>query len=298
MGSFTSNQQCRRCRVGKGVRGRTRWDSCDERLWGDGGGVVDGPALGGGAGEESGGGVYGEGTVGAGDGEHGGVVDGVAEDGVWCVFAGGDADAAEGFYFVFVGGDMDEAVGDEAVVDFYAGREDVVGGDVEAADAFFDDPVVGGADGPEVAAFLLELGDEGGEFGEDVGLDVVAEELGGGGAEAIDGEAAVDGDHVAADVVLGDGGVFIAFVALLDPGDLVEGDELGVDGPVHEGGAGVAGPEGAVAVEYGDLWVEGVDAGVEVGGGEAEGGAGVGQEGLPLDAGCTCHLMRAAGMEM
>ena len=68
--------------------------------------------------------------------------------------------------------------------------------------------------------------------------------------------------------------MLVAFVAGVDPGDLVGGDELGVDGPVHEGGAGVAGPEGAVAVEYGDLGVEGVDAGVEVGGGEAEGRCG------------------------
>ncbi len=225
-------------------------------------------------------------------------MDGVAEDGVGGVFAGGDAYAAEGFDFVFVGGDVDEAVGDEAgVVDLYAGGEDVVGGDVEAADAFFDDPVVGGGDGPDVAAVVLELGDEDGEFGEDVGLDVVAEELGGGGAEAVDGEAAVDGDHVAADVVLGDGAVLVAFVAFLDPGDLVEGDELGVDGPVHEGGAGVAGPEGAVAVEYGDLGVEGVDAGVEVGGGEAEGGD-VSDKSEPLDAGCKCDSMRGAAEEM
>ncbi len=168
-----------------------------------------------------------------------------------------DADAAEGFDFVLVGGDVEEAVGDVSIFDFYAGGEDVAGGDVEAADAFFDDPVVGGADGPDVAAVVLELGDEDGELGEDVGLDVVAEELGGGGAEAVDGEAAVDGDHVAADVVLGDGAALVAGVALLDPVDLVEGDELGVDGPVHEGGAGVAGPERAVAVEYGDLGVEG-----------------------------------------
>ena len=141
---------------------------------------------------------------------------------------------------------------------------------------------------------MLEFGDEDGEFGEDVGLDVVAKELGGGGAEAVDGEAAVDGGHVAADVVLGDGAALVAFVAFFDPGDLVEGDELGVDGPVHEGGAGVAGPESAVAVEYGDLGVEGVDAGVEVWGGEAEGGAGVGQGGYLCGAGCWCHSMRAA----
>ena len=146
-----------------------------------GGRIVDGPGFVGGAGEEAGGGVYGEGL--AGDGEHGRVVDGVAEDGVGCVFACRDADATEGFDFVFVGGDVDEAVGDDAVNDFDARGEDVIGGDVEAADAFFDDPVVGGADGPDVAAVVLELGDEDGEFGEDVGLDVIGEEVGGGGAE-------------------------------------------------------------------------------------------------------------------
>jgi hypothetical protein len=58
-------------------------------------------------------------------------------------------------------------------------------------------------------------------------------------------------------------------------------DEPGVDGPVHEGGAGVAGPEGSVAVEYGDAGVEGVDAGVKFWRGEALGGSAVGQEGAP-----------------
>jgi len=69
--------------------------------------------------------------------------------------------------------------------------------------------------------------------------------------------------------------VLVTLVAVVEPGDLVGGDEFGVDGPVHEGGAGVAGPEGAVAVEYGDAGVEGVDAGVEVWGGEEFGGGGV-----------------------
>jgi len=255
---------------------------------GDGGGVVNRPGFGGGAIEEAGAGIYGEGL--ARDGKHCGVVDGVAEDGV----GGGDADAAQGFDFVFVGGDVDEAVGDDVVVDLDAGAEDVVGGDVEAANTFFDDPVVGGADGPDVAAVALEVGDEEGELGEDVGLDVVGEEVGGGGAEGCDWEAAVDLGHVAADVVLGDLAALVAFVALVEPGDLFGGDEFGVDGPVHEGGAGVAGPEGAVAVEYGDAGVEGVDAGVEVGRGEAEGGAAFGQ-GLPLGARADCYFMRRGG---
>jgi hypothetical protein len=126
-------------------------------------------------------------------------VNGVAEDAVGCGDTCCDADTAKGFDFAFVGGDVDEAVGDDAVLDFYACGEDAVGGNVEAADAFFDDPVVGGADGPDVATVALEFGDELGEFGEDVGLDVGAEEVGGGAAESFNGEAAVDLDHLAAD---------------------------------------------------------------------------------------------------
>jgi hypothetical protein len=268
MGSFTSlSEQCRRWMGSNGLRSaRDAWRG--EDLRGYGCGVVDGPAFGGGAGEEVGGGVYGEGAVdaveAAGDGEHGGVVDGVAEDGVGRGDVCCDAYMAEGFYFVFVGGDVEEVVGDEAVGgDLYAGGEDVAGRDVEAANAFFDDPVVGGADGPDVAAVALEFGDELGHLGEDVGLDVATEEVCSGVAESFDGEIAVDLDHLAADVVFGDGAAFVAFVTVIHPGDLFGGDEFGIDGPVHEGGAGVAGPESAVAVEYSDAGGEGVDAGVE-----------------------------------
>jgi len=244
------------------------------------------PGFAGGAGEQVGGGVYGEGAgnliLGAGDGEHGGVVDGVAEDGVGSVIACCDAYAREGDDFIFVGGDVEEVVGDEAVgVDLDMGGEDAVGGDVEAANTFFDDPVVGGADGPDVAAVVLKLGDQGGEFGEDVGLDELGEEMGGGAAEGINGEAGVDGGHVAADVVLVDRLIFVAFVAGEDPVDFLGGQQFGVDGPVHEGGAGVARPECSVAVEDGDLRGEGMDASVKVRGGEAYGRSyGWGQEGL------------------
>ena len=41
-----------------------------------------------------------------------------------------------------------------------------------------------------------------------------------------------------------------------------------LDGPAHEAGAGVAGPEGAVAVEDGDNRGEVQDGGVELGGGK------------------------------
>jgi hypothetical protein len=156
--------------------------------------------CGGGAGEEGGRRVDGEGAglsiSAACDGEHGGVVDGVAEDGAGC----GDAGAVKGGDFELVGGDGEERVGDDAAwVDGYLCGEDFFGGDVEAADALFDDPVRGGTDGPDLGAGGLEVVDEGEEFGEDVGFDVGGEELGRGGAEVLLGEAGVDLDHLAAD---------------------------------------------------------------------------------------------------
>ncbi len=178
----------------------------------------------------------------------------------------------EGDHFVFVCGHVEELIGNHSVgIDLYARGEDVVGWDGEPADTFFDDPIVRGADGPDVASPLLEIGDQDGELGEDVGLDVLGEELRGGASEGFDREAGVDPGHVAADVVLGDRLIFVAFVPLENPVDLLGGDELGVDGPVHEGGAGVAGPEGAVAVEDSDLGIKRVNAGVEVGSREAYG---------------------------
>ena len=91
-------------------------------------------------------------------------MDGVAEDGVGV----GDAGAGEGGGFALVGGDVDEGVGDDAVGDADAGGEDAVGGDAEALDALFDDPVVGGADGPDLDVAGAEFVDEGEHLGEDV----------------------------------------------------------------------------------------------------------------------------------
>src|ERR1700749_4781551 len=168
--------------------------------WGDRGGVVDGPMFGGGAGQEAGGWVDGEGAAGsvlaARDGEHGGVVDGVAEDGG----GRGDAVAGEGGDFAFVGGDVEKLVSDEAVgVDGDVGGEDAVGGNAEPLDAFFDDPVAGGTDRPDFSPGRLELADQGKEFGEDARLDFGGEVFSGGGAHGGFGKAGVDLDHFAAD---------------------------------------------------------------------------------------------------
>ena len=155
--------------------------------------MKDGPAFAGAAFYEGGCGI--DGKRAARNGQHGGVVDGVAEDRVWVHNAG----VTKGCDFALIGGNIEDPVGNAAVVYGYAGGEDAVGGDVEAADAFFNDPIVCGADGPDVGAALLELGDEVVEFGEDVGFDVIAEEGGGCDTESAFLEAGVNLDHLAAD---------------------------------------------------------------------------------------------------
>ncbi len=93
----------------------------------------------------------------------------------------------------------------------------------------------------------------------------VREELGGGGAQVGLAEAGVDLDHLATDFEFGDLAGEVAAIADVEAGDGFGGEDAALDGPAHEAGAGVAGPEGAVAVEDGDDRVEGQDGGVEFG---------------------------------
>jgi len=74
----------------------------------------------------------------------------------------------------------------------------------------------------------------------------------------------------------GDVATLVAGVAVVEPLGGFAREQAGVHGPAHEGGTGVAGPEGAVAVEDGDFGREGVDVGVELPGSE---GGGSGREG-------------------
>ena len=178
----------------------------------------------------------------------------------------GDAGAGEGGCFALVGGDVDEGVGDDAVDDVDAGGEDAVGGDAEARTALFDDPVVGGADGPD--ARRCGCGGRRRErliSGKMFLVDAGWKEGTGGGADLFFAEALVHLDHLAADGDLGDLAAVVEAIAVVDPVGGLAGDEAGLDGPVHEAGAGVAGPEGAVAVEDGDCGGEVEDGAVELG---------------------------------
>jgi len=242
--------------------------------------VEDGPAVVGGDVDERRGWIDGEGV--ASDLEHGGVVNGVAEDGIGV----GNTDAAKGFSLAFVGGDVDELAGDNAVFNFDAGGEDAISGNVEALNTFFNDPVVGGADGPDFGALLLKAGDEGAELGEDLRLDVGAEVFGGGAAELVFVEASVNLDHFTADLEFGDFALAVEAMTGVDPVRGIAGEEADVHGPVHEADAGVAGPEGAVAVKDGSAGICGEDFAFELLGRETGGhggtGWGRGQEGKLL----------------
>ena len=180
-----------------------------------------------------------------GDREHGGVVDGVAEHDI----GGMDPGLMEGCNFALVGGDGEQLVGDDAAGDTDAGGEDTSGGDAELADAFLDDPVVGGADGPDFGSELMELLNQRAHFRKDAGADELGEVDAGDAAHFIFVQTLVHLDHFAADGELADVSAEVGAVAAVDEVDDLAGHEAGLDGPLHELGARVAGPESAVAVK-------------------------------------------------
>ena len=71
------------------------------------------------------------------------------------------------------------------------------------------------------------------------------------------GESAVEGDHFSAHDIFGDLAGFIGGVTRARPERDFRRDEGVIEFPGKEAFAGVAGPEGAVAVEGGDLRFEG-----------------------------------------
>ena len=184
-----------------------------------------------------------------GDLEHGEVVERIAEDGVGMR----KTDAAERCGFGRAGGDVDEFAGDEAVDDFDFGGEDALFGNAEVANAFRDDPLVGGTDGPELDVGFAQRVDEGGQLREDVGAYVLAEVAGSGGAQFLLAQASVDLNHFAADLSLVDLAGEVGAVAVVHPIGSGAGDEAVVDGPDHETVAGISTPQGSVAIEDSDL---------------------------------------------
>jgi hypothetical protein len=177
--------------------------------------------------------------------QHGKVVERVAEDGI----SPGNSDAPESGGFGGSGGNVDEFAGDDSVCDSDLRSEHSIVGDAEFANTFRDDPLIGGADGPEFDSLVAQHGDERGYFGEDVRPNMFGKVTCGSGAEFLFMQAGVHLHHLSADLEFADVSGDVGAVAGVHPVAGGAGDESLVHGPDHEAVAGVAAPEGTVAVE-------------------------------------------------
>lgn len=130
-----------------------------------------------------------------GDREHSEVVERVAEDNIGTR----NTDAAKGSCLCRAGRYVNEIAGDEAVDDFNFGRENAVFRDAESANAFRDDPFVGGADSPKLDIGFAKGANESGQLRKDMGAHMFGEVAGCGGAEFLLTEPSINLHHFAAD---------------------------------------------------------------------------------------------------
>jgi hypothetical protein len=184
-----------------------------------------------------------------GDLEHGKVVARVAEDSVGTR----KSNAAQGSGLCGAGGNVDQFAGDQAVDDFDLSREDALFGNAKGANAFRDNPLVGGTDGPEFDVGLAQLVNEAGNFRKDVRADVFGNVAGGGGAQLLLTEAGVDLHHFATDPCFVDGASEVCAVAGVHPIGGGTGDESLIDGPDHESVTRISTPKGPIAIEDSDF---------------------------------------------
>jgi hypothetical protein len=167
----------------------------------------------------------------------------------------GDADAVERFSFAFVGRHIDQIAGDEPVAGTRTCAARTRSGLMpKRRIPSFDDPVVGGADRPDICASVAEVGDQRLHLGKDLRFDVRGEVAGGGAAQFVFAKARVNLNHLATDRGLrrlrragraGGGRRSSRWLRARAPR---------LDRPRHEAEAGIAIPERTIAVEDGDAW--------------------------------------------
>ena len=128
--------------------------------------------------------------------------------------------------------------------------------DSEVAHGRTDDPFTGRRDGPDVASSGAQLFDELTYLGKDVGRDGLGEVVVAGLLDGVFAEPAMHGDHFSAHDVFGNVAGVVVGVAGASPANDGFGDEASGEFPGEEAFASVSGPERAVAVEGGNLWME------------------------------------------
>ena len=212
--------------------------------------------------------------------EHRRVVNGVAEYHI----RGRHAGLYQRFGLALAGGNVEQLAGNYATQYLGTRGNDPGGRNVEATNAFFNDPVVGRADHPDLGPAVIQRGNQGLHFGEDFIQEARAEESGRRPADFRFAHAIVDLHHFPAHGELRDFSCQVEAVAGVDPVTCVAGDDALFDRPHHEVIAGVSAPQRSIAVEDGDGWVSGENRIDEFFGGKADRGAGLasGQSGRSL----------------
>ena len=125
----------------------------------------------------------------------------------------------------------------------------------ECANALGDDPLVGGADGPEIDAGLTQSGEERGQLGEDAGAYKLVEIVRGGGAQFLFAQAGVDLHHLTADHEFADVALAVGAMACVDPVAGGARNQTLLERPEHEAQARISTPQGSIAIEHGNLGI-------------------------------------------
>ena len=133
----------------------------------------------------------------------------------------------------------------------------------------FNQPVVGGADGPQCRSPFLQQTAKLTHLRKDVGTDHGVEKYMHGLAEFGFAQVAVDLHHLAADGEFGNFTAHIGSIPLIHPVAGFAREQSGFHGILHEPDTGVTRPKCAIAVEYGDSGLGSVNETKKFRGGES-----------------------------
>ena len=162
--------------------------------------------------------------------QHRSVVNGVSEYHV----RSGDARLYQRLGLTFSGRNVEQLAGNDPTHYLGPCGNHPGGRNVEAANAFIDDPVVGRTHHPDICPTIVQRGNEGTHFGEDLVCETCLEECRSGPANFQFTQAVVDLNHFPAHGEFRDRAGKIEAVAGVDPIARVAGDDPLFDRPDHE----------------------------------------------------------------
>ena len=196
--------------------------------------------------------------------QHRQIVDAIPENGIRM----SESYTAQGCCLALVAWDIEQCAGCETILDGDAGCKHALWRNVQGAHALLNHPVRRGRHGPKLRPGGLQLAHKLHYVREEVWLNVLNEVLPRAVAEEVFAKTAIDLDHLAADGDLVHLAPVIPGVALKNVIRPCTRKQAGLDAPVHEAGAGIPGPEGAVKIEHSGPGLKGTNGLEELAGGD------------------------------